>query len=838
MAKTSALRSFFQSLAQPAAGAAAGAAQPGPSPQDGAAAAGAKAGASPEKDKYDKERAAVTKLRTDLGNHKQAAHVTDMTAKADTALAKADTEAKKPDWPKAMAELATARKACEDGKGFADKFADFQTKRAEANQVLTAAQTSGWTGIDKEQALLSSADAKAAPPTRNYAGAKADLDKIISGLAPNFKKFYIDHVKPQIKELKALPEAKFIAPEIAEIDKMMAEQEIHIAAKQWRKVTLTASVLNDRITAARKIGTRRKAFDTERPKADAALKALQANGTAVAAPVAQLQQRLRDADALATKETMRYEDAKNQVLAIIKDCEKFGQLARDALPYTKERGALAGELATLGKHAAADKIKPELDVVRGLLDQAAKAAADSGAPGTPLILGTDPSKHDIATANARLKQAHADLAAAGNLAKGLDGVATAENAVKGSVDLTELRKGGEALGKELASAQMAKHADLAKPELDAAKAALDDLKKQIDAKQPDAAAKALSTAGEKLTAARRIEVEHARYVERHAALTKKLEQLKADKSKDKIKAKIDALAKALTDAEAAETSKDRAKAMAFLDAAETAAGAADAALVARAAFDKEADKVQSDLDLPAYAGIKAAQSAQLKNARDLADKFNFAGADKALKAIRNKIAAAEAEAIAKKTPPDPKLADKAKNLAEAGGTAELDDLIKGLPNTVDKKVFIELAQARFKGITFELDADGNEQASVKRICALMKDLPDDVVNNNPSLKKIARRPSDTGTYYSGSENLVVTKQKPGEWMNPNFKKGATPLLPAREPDCEPANENPEDMFDYNMLHEGGTRSMTPRITWARTAASPTMAAGSSTVAASMQSSRQ
>src|SRR5262249_12484668 len=193
-----------------------------------------------------------------------------------------------------------ARKACNDGKGFADKFADFLTKRAETNLMLTAGKNS-WnpTGgadkfLDPLSALLTSADTKAAPPTRNYAGAKTDLNGIITQRAPRFKSWDVDVVKADIKALKALPEAKFIAPEIAEIDKLMAEQEPGIAAKQWRKVVLNDGLITERITTAKKEATRRAVFDAERPKADAAIKTLQAYGPAVAAPLAQIQQRLKD----------------------------------------------------------------------------------------------------------------------------------------------------------------------------------------------------------------------------------------------------------------------------------------------------------------------------------------------------------------------------------------------------------------------------------------------------------------------------------------------------------------------------------------------------------------
>src|SRR5262249_18829542 len=157
---------------------------------------------------------------------------------------------------------------------------------------------------------------------------------------------------------------------------------------------------------------------------------------------------------------------------------------------------------------------------------AAKAAGDTGAPGTALVLGTDPAKHNIAAANAKLAQARGDLANAKKLAEGLGGIAKTEQAVQGNTNLGELHKAADAFAKERAAAHKPPHAKLAKAEPDAAKTALDEAKKHIGAKDAAAAGKALAIVGEKLTAARKTEVEHARYIERHATLAKRLEHLK------------------------------------------------------------------------------------------------------------------------------------------------------------------------------------------------------------------------------------------------------------------------------------------------------------------------
>lgn len=773
---------------------------------------GAKAGASAEQTAYDTERAEVIKLRNALGAHKQAAHVADKTSQADIALAAAGNEAAKPDWPKAMAQLAKARKACEDGKKFADGFADFLVKRAEANLLLTSAHTGAHfkagdlNGLDTQ---LANADAKAAPGVRNYAGAKGHCDAIVNGLVPIFKQWYVDGLKPQVTTLKGKPAAKFVTAEIAAIDAEVAKQEARLAAKDWRGLRLGYELVLTRMLAATKMVDRRAAFDTVRPKADEAFKNLAPHAVATAAPLKALKERLAKADAMAAKAGMQFEDAITEVQAVVKAADALLKVATAAAAYTKERATLAGELSAQRAKPGADQAKGELDVVRGLLDQAAQAAADKGAPGTALVLDANTARHDFATASARLAQARTTFATAKALADSLGATAAATAGLKGSPNATELRKAADAIQKEIDAASKAKGAALAKSDFDTARKAVADGRAQIDAKDTAKATQSLTIAGQFLASARRKQIEHGAFVERHAVLKKRLDQHNANKAQaDKIRAKVDALAKHLAGAEAADTVFMPAEAMKSLNAAEVAAGEADAALLARIAFDKEANTARLDLDKPAFASIKAAQVAAVDNARKLADAFDFAGANKAVAAVRRAMDALEAEGMAKKTPPDPKLAAKAKKLFESGATKELDDLIKALPDTLDAKVFIDLAQARFPGVSFEAERDGNEQASIKRMCELMKDIPEDVIGN-PSLKKINRRVTNVDgsgnsqdfPYYTAASNEVVMNSRPKQHTKPDFNAGASGRLPDREEDCKPANSKPEDLFDFNMLHE-------------------------------------
>ncbi|MEO5882263.1 MAG: hypothetical protein ABIQ06_07590 [Caldimonas sp.] len=765
---------------------------------------------SPERQKYDAERAEVMKLRNELGRHPQRAHIKDQTDISDPALGAANAAAAKPEWPKAMAELAKARKACVDGKRFADAFAPVIAKRGDANLLITAAKASGLGGLAQYPGRLASADSTMTPKKRQFVQAIADLDFIINGLAPRFKKLYVDDVKPKVAALKALDATTNIVPtEIAAIEGMLAQQEVGIAAKRWRQVKLTAVLLNKRLNIATKVSTRRAAYDVERPKADTALQALRAHGAAVAAPVGLFEFQLKEADAMASREGMRFEDAKDHVLRTIRSCETFDQVARNAAGYTRERGALAQQLTKLRGHAAAERIKSELDVARGSLDEAAKAAGDQGAPGTLLLLGVAPAAHDIAGARVKLGQATEALATAQKLAEGVDGVAAMEQALAGKGDnLPALRKGLDALAKELASAQKAAHADLAKVPFDAVAVKTAEARKKIDGRKPEGVAEMLLEAGRRMVEGRRIQIEHSLYLDRSAALKQRVDAHKAIKAQAaKIQSKIDAISVALFDAGAAEVANDHAAAMAKLNVAEAAAAAADEALLKRGDFDRKANLVQFDLGKREFAAIKVAQEKEIIRARALASAYNFPVALRAVQRTRNAMVTLEAEKMAKADPTDPDLASKAKELADAGALDELDALIKTLPPTLDKQVFIDLAESRFKGVDFDVEEDGNAQVSIQRMCKLMDDVPQDVVTNNPSLKKVTRRvtkadgTAQTAPFYRSKDNLVVMNSRPGKGNKADFQPGASGRLPEREDKCKPANDKPEELFDFNMLHE-------------------------------------
>ena len=56
-------------------------------------------------------------------------------------------------------------------------------------------------------------------------------------------------------------------------------------------------------------------------------------------------------------------------------------------------------------------------------------------------------------------------------------------------------------------------------------------------------------------------------------------------------------------------------------------------------------------------------------------------------------------------------------------------------------------------------------------------------------------------FYRSKDDLVVMNSRPGKGKKADFQKGAKGRLPEREEACKPANDKPEELFDFNMLHE-------------------------------------
>ncbi len=752
----------------------------------------------PKQTEYETKRDAAKLLVAALKVHPQTAHVATEIGQADGQLATAKGHADSADWSKALAEVEKARKTCVAAKGFADKFGEYVKQRAEVQTLIDAA-TVGGLNVTKSNAWALSADAKAAASKRDYSGAASDLEKVNKELGGTLKRWYVDETLPKIKEVKGKPAAKFVAAEIAEVEAMRQAVADEINTKQWRKAHMTGSQLYGLITAAGRMADWRHNYDTQRPKTEAAIKKLKAKASLAGQGVL-VDKRLATADTMATKKEMQIDDALTELHAIEARCTAMLTLADSAAAYAKERKPADDGFAALEAHKSARQVDKEIVAIRQQLATAATLAGDVG-PGSPRgVIKDDPTGQDFEAARVAVKQVVTDLAAAKKVADSLTGAVAAQAAAATSPpDAKALKKAVDDLRKELATARKASHADMAKTELDACDAGLKDADAKLTAKQPDPAAKALAAASLQLVAARKIQVEHARYIELQAALEKRRKALLPDPIGTQIKAKVDALQIVLNAAAAQDKAGAFGDAAASVHQAETVAKDAEAAALSRKAYNERGAKVAKVVGEAAYAAIKVDQDKLLADALAKADGFDFAAANKLLDTVENRVEAAKVEKLATSAPNDKKLIEACKKMLAKGGAAEVDAMIQRLPNNVDKSVIEKIAKERFGGLKIEADAGNDAQASLKQMCKLMALVPVDVVKKNPSLKKISRI-AGGGASYNSDDSLVKMNSRPTQSNKADFPSAAG-RLPEREEDCKPANDNPEDLFDFNMLHE-------------------------------------
>lgn len=777
--------------------------QADPSPGGDGASTAAPPQKAPASD-YEAKRDAARQLLDALKKHKQKAHVAAEIATATAHLAAAKSHADKKDTAKALASVEEARKTCVAAKGFADKYAAYMAKRADAMLALNSAKLSGW-NLPAADAKVTAADTKAGPPGRNYAGATTDVDAVVADIAKDFKDYYVDGVTAKIAALKAHKAAAFVDREVKRIDALQAQVAAAIPAKAWRRAVLAAREVGaifdtpgGLLADATRIADRRIVFDEQRVKTVAAVDKVKAR--AALAPLKPgVEQSLAQADALASRAQMQIDDGVRALNALEVRCQSLQDLADNAQAYATERQAAESALAALDKHAAAGKVAAECAAIRKLLASAASLAGDaSGSPAGTLT--ADAAKHDHRAARNVLRQASSDIAAATQVADGLAGVVAAE---KNAADPKKITQAVADLRKDAAALAKDPNAALAKQELANAEAALVEVEKKIAGKQPEVAAQVLIGASLELVKARKLQVEHARFVETQAKLEARAKALAARPVAKAVAAKIDALKAALANAAKHDKAAAWPEAMAALRAAEQAADQAEQAANAREIFDARAEAAKKLVADAKYKDIKSDQEKSLKQAHADADAFDFAAATRNLQALENRIEVVNVQKLAKGGAVNAdglkKIAQSCAQMMGKGGAKQVDELIKSLPDTVDKSVLETLAKERFK-LEVVADAGPGAQAALKKMCELMALVPPDVVTGNPSLKKVSRV-SGGGAFYRQSENLVVMNSRPGSGDKADFGYGATDRLPAREKDYEPANDAKEDLFRFNMLHE-------------------------------------
>ena len=764
-------------------------------------------------------RIAAESARTALGARQYASHVQlEMVAAAKkivTAQGKADVL----DWVGAGAALVEAQSACRDGEGFLRQYAATRAKSAEVVMLIIAMQNSGVADVSWLQNERAQADTLANPPGRKYAEALAKYDAAFTTYEGILTTSYVTRLTTVVTTARAKPGAAFVEPELQRIEALVVQIQAALAAHAWRKAVTSNGEANVIDFTLERLLARRATFETERTQTVAAIDGLKAK-PAVLGQVLSLNKMLAKADALASRETMEIEDGIAALQEIRTTCQQLLTVADDAAAYVAARDVSSAALAALEKHVAADKIAKELVALRAQLAAAAQLAGDIAQASARGIVQSDAGSQDFKAAKARLVQLDADIAATQKVADGLGGLTAVEGAAGGKADAKSANAALEALRKDLAATRQAANADKIEKDLKSVDDGVAAAAKSVEAKKYQAAIDQLVLSAQALADARRRQIESTRNAELGDALGKQMTALSKTPEGPKLAGRIEPVTTLLANAAALDAKGDFVQALVLLHRAEAAALEAAAAGVERKAHDEQARRVADKAKLPAYAAVRQDLDDAGAAAGKAADAFDFVGASRLLIAAENKLKSKDIEKASGAA--NPNIADitkKAKEMVAEGAEKELDALIARLPDNSKASVLEALAQARF-GIKMSEEAgtsDGKHAMAVKGMCSLMAKVPADVLKN-PSLKQISRKGARPFPFYQAGDNAIVMNSRPGEYDNPMFptkpagmsdadwkekeKKRRDKILPGDlEESCKPANDKPEDYFDFNFLHE-------------------------------------
>jgi len=162
----------------------------------------------------------------------------------------------------------------------------------------------------------------------------------------------------------------------------------------------------------------------------------------------------------------------------------------------------------------------------------------------------------------------------------------------------------------------------------------------------------------------------------------------------------------------------------------------------------------------------------------------------------------------------PSEADLKKIMDGPGGAKLLDEIVAGLGTGANREVLYAVMKVRFKlemAQSFEPDTNTAEPGatpdadlSVAKIYELMTKVPESHVKDNPSFRRIKRRPgtAQKGSYYADSEGEVVLGEGRPDTSS-DYRLGEPTELDAIDPNCVCKGGTKPKFFNWNTLHEVG-----------------------------------
>ncbi|MBX3605042.1 MAG: hypothetical protein KF788_07215 [Piscinibacter sp.] len=744
----------------------------------------------------DKRRTAIDQMR----KHPQRARIALSLTTAFNTLTTARKHLEKNEFADVRKRLDEIDKMLAAARTLADKHAEFARQLAMV-RVLVA----GWKDIDddlykKQMANVDLARDKVALQPPQWTAAEALLTTARTA-AGDALKGWVQDFRKKVADTKKMPGAEILDAEFKGFEAALAAVESAASAGAASSALMQIRKSWGELGVAAKTATRWKDFQDKRKAVRAQLDALKP--AAVLAPrLKEQEQRLAEADAMATKARMQFESAIDLLASIATVAAALSRGATAAATYDAERKPADQAFAALQGHASADAMKAPLNAAKVALDSAAQLAQAAVAAPEPA--------GGFADATALVRQAAAGLKDLGQLGKDLAPVLQAQKGAKAAKDAGAIRTAIAALRKEGQAAQAQPHADVADAEFKRFAVAINQADADVGDGNVPAASDRLVEAGDALVAARTAQVEATRLKQQRDAVEARRKVLADGKTAAAIKPRLDPVGTALQQCDAAIGKRDWPAGMTAMVAAQAAIEAAEVAHTGRLEFEKRDKAVRDDGKKLKDADLKKNFDALLLKATGEATACRF---PPALRLLDEADVCQEGEdllELAKSDPNGQALLDSADKMIKKGGAKALDALVEKLP--VSDTVIAELVKKRF-GKDLTVDAGGQAVKSAKRIYAMLAKVPEGEVRN-PSLKKIQRVRSFRdeaktdevgGGYYDSSQDLVVMNGRPG-MSDQAFGAAIASEIPPdqQDPDCKPVKpEKAVDYFDFATLHEVG-----------------------------------
>ncbi|MCW5663214.1 MAG: hypothetical protein KIT35_05235 [Piscinibacter sp.] len=785
-------------------------AKPASGPTAGAPTGSATGAADPEAKAFAVARAAVKRDIDALGKHPQQSRIVAEIAAASAKLGEADTQAAAKAWTQAKQALAEAKTLAATAKKAGDDWVDYLRQRADAEALAYAFGNADFDADAWVRPKLVAADNIAKGPPLNFAAALAKIALIPGQLKPLLKDL-LDKCKAKQTAIDATSkESRGYAK--AQVDpgrQHLAAADKHFAAGEWSACLQRAAAALRLLGPAARICERRDKYEAQRGKTVAAVATVRAQ-LPLKARAEALDKRVVQADALAAIGSLKIEQGLAELVRAEQQATTWAAVGPTIAEHAKERAAADRELAELDKHPAAAKVTAQREAIRTRLAGAKNL--------TVVIDGAPDPAAGWAGVLAEVKRARADLAAAKSLVDGLGAAAAAEAAAAKPGNKAALKTALDQLAADGAAAQGAKHADAAKEAFkrfdDAVKAAKEALAKN----DGEAAAKATAQAAAALTEAKRIQTAHAQFAADLPALEARLKALQASPRAAQIKPRIDAVAKGLADAKAADAKHDGVEAIAALRRGSDAVAEAQAADKAREAFDRRATELAPRITALTDAGEKNALTGLETQAKAKADALDFAAAAKQQDQIELRLDKSAMKGLMSAGAPDAaKITTLAKKMVGQGGASEVDQMIQAIPNGGDIKLLNALAEGRY-GVKFTNAAPfpakaatvtapavpaGDPVKTMKVVCDMFSKIPQDIVDS-PSVSGVEWKDAvgSAGGSHSYDDVKIRMNGRPG--IPQGFGAAiASELPPDVEADCQPKNAAAVEYLGFAAAHEVG-----------------------------------